>query len=488
MDKKLYLEQIDQVNREGKYHPDWESLSAHPVPDWYKEKRLGIFLHWGPFSVPAYHDWYARNMYIEGSDEYKYHLEHFGPHKQFGYKNFIPMLKMEHFDPREWIALFRGMKADYIVPVAEHHDGFQMYESELSKWNAAQMGPKRDVLSDLLLEAGRAGMTIGTSSHRVEHWFFMDKGREWDSGLNENVGRDDLYWPARPEADHVDIHSEPAPDDEFLTDWLLRCCEIVDRLHPRIFYFDWWIHHAAVRPYLKRFAAYYYNRAEEWGGCVINYKYNAFPWGCAVADVERGQFAEAKPFLWQSDTSVMRNSWCYSLHGDYKTTENIIWDLVDVISKNGRMLLNFGPKPDGTFTENDLKIMKELSAWMEVNDAFVHGTGLWVHAQEGPTRIKEGQFTDGNQLEYTSEDFRFTARANKIYACCMRCPADGIIRIKALRDKKTGDEEIYRATIEDVRILGLDKPVCWQRKDDFLEINLGDYTSALPIVAQITIE
>ena len=153
MDKQWYLAQIDRVNREGKYHPDWDSLATHPVPAWYREKRLGIFLHWGVFSVPAYHDWYARNMYIRDSEEYKWHLEHYGDPKDFGFKDFIPDFTMDKFDPQLWVKLFREAGADYIVPVAEHHDGFQNYESELSRWNAVEMGPHRDITGDLLREA-----------------------------------------------------------------------------------------------------------------------------------------------------------------------------------------------------------------------------------------------------------------------------------------------------------------------------------------------
>lgn len=141
MNRERYLQEIDAVNAAGKYHPTWESLSTHPVPDWYREKRLGIFLHWGVFSVPAYHDWYARNMYIKGSPEYEYHCQHYGQPKDFGFKDFIPQFKMEAFDPQAWVKLFREAGADYIVPVAEHHDGFQNYRSELSHWNAAEMGP-----------------------------------------------------------------------------------------------------------------------------------------------------------------------------------------------------------------------------------------------------------------------------------------------------------------------------------------------------------
>ena len=491
MDKKAYLEQIDKVNREGRYKPDWDSLATHLVPAWYGEKRLGIFLHWGPFSVPAYHDWYARNMYMKGSPEYEHHLKHWGAHKDFGYKDFIPMLTMEKFNPAEWVQAFVDAGAEYIVPVAEHHDGYQMYRSELSHWNAVETGPHRDVLGDLLLEAERAGMTLGASSHRVEHWWFMSHVREFDSDIKEPLVQGDLYWPAMPEPDHQDLFSTPAPSDEYMTDWLLRCCELVDRYHPRIIYFDWWIQHSAVKPYLKRFAAYYYNRAEEWGGCVINYKHDAFPFGCAVPDIERGQFAQAKPFLWQSDTSTMRGSWCYSEdlnHAQFKSVQDILWDLIDVVSKNGRMLLNLGPKPDGTLAEKDLEILRGIGAWMRVNDEAIHGTGVWRVSEEGPTEVVEGQFADAQSRHFTSEDFRFTCRGSKIYAIAMACPEDGVLRIHSMAEADASHKPLFHGIIRDVQVLGHEGETTWNRDEEALHVNLGSIRSDLPLVVRVTVD
>ena len=492
MDKQTYLAQIDRVNREGKYHPDWDSLAQHPIPAWYQQKRLGIFLHWGPFSVPAYHDWYARSMYIKGTPEYEHHIKTYGPHKDFGYKDFIPQFTMERFDPDEWVRLFREAGADYIVPVAEHHDGFQNYRSELSRWNAAEMGPHRDILGDLLLSAERAGMTVGASTHRVEHWWFMSHGLEFESDIQSPVERDELAWPAMPEpASHHDLFYQPEPSEEFLTDWLLRCCELVDRYHPRIVYFDWWIQHSAVKPYLKRFAAYYYNRAEAWGGCVINYKHDAFPFGIAVPDVERGQFAEAKPFLWQSDTSAMRWTWCYCNQPDragYKEPHEILWDLIDVVSKNGRLLLNFGPKPDGTLSDKDKDILAAIGGWMKVNDEAIHGTGIWRIAQEGPTKVAEGQFSDAQGRSFTSEDFRFTCRGSSVYAIAMVCPEDGVLRVKSLREADASKLPLYHGIIRDVQVLGCDAPVAWRRDEEALTVELGDFRSSLPIVVKVVTE
>ena len=486
MNRKLYLEEIDRVNREGPYRPDWASLAAHPVPEWYREKRLGIFLHWGPFSVPAQHDWYARQMYQEGTPEFAHHIATYGSHKEKRFRDFIPEFTMERFDPQEWVRLFREAGADYIVPVAEHHDGFQNYASELSHWNAAEMGPHRDILGDLLLEADRAGMTLGLSSHRAEHWWFLDGSQRFDSGVSHDLHIGDYEWPAHPApADQHDLYGEPAPDEEFLTDWLLRCCELVDRYHPRILYFDWWIQHQAFKPYLQRFAAYYYNRAEAWGGCVINYKHDAFPFGIAVPDIERGQFAEAKPFLWQSDTSVMRNSWCYSLNADYKRPVDLLWDLIDVVSKNGRLLLNLGPKPDGTFTEKDLEILREIGGWMRVNGEAIHGTGLWRSAQEGPTKVTEGQFSDGVAKDFTPQDFRFTCRGGAVYAIAMRCPEDGQLHIRSLRKADAHALPLWHGIIRGVRVLGMENAPSYHRDEEALHVDLGSWRSDLPVVVRI---
>ena len=485
MDRQLYLAEIDRVNREGKYHPDWDSLAKHPVPAWYREKRLGIFLHWGVFSVPAYHDWYARNMYIKDSEEYKWHLEHYGDPKDFAFKDFIPDFKMDKFDPQLWAKLFREAGADYIVPVAEHHDGFQNYESELSHWNAMEMGPHRDITGDLLREAERVGMTLGLSTHRVEHWFFLGNAKETGGIGDQQLG--DYEWPAMPEKNHHDLFSEPTPSEEFLTDWLLRCCELVDRYHPRIVYFDWWIQHSAVKPYLKRFAAYYFNRMEEHGGCVINYKHDAMPFGIGVPDIERGQFAEAKPFLWQSDTSVMRWSWCYSEQPGkavFKTPSEIICDLVDVVCKNGRLLLNFGPKPDGELRAKEIEILKAMAAWMKVNDEAVHGTTVWRIAQEGPTKIQEGQFADGAARGFTSEDFRFTCNGSRVYATCLVCPADGKMHIRSLREADASHLPLWHGVIKSVEVLGCGE-CAWTRDEEALHVDMGSFRSDMPVVVKI---
>ena len=184
--RSAILKEVDQVNHEGPYRADWESLQSYQVPDWYKDAKFGIFIHWGVYSVPAFgSEWYPRQMYIQGSPEYKHHIATYGTQDKFGYKDFIPMFKAEKFDPAAWARLFRDSGAKYVVPVFEHHDGFTMYDSGLSDWTAVKMGPHRDLVGDLAKAVRAEGLHLGASSHRVEHNFFLGVGREFRSDIND---------------------------------------------------------------------------------------------------------------------------------------------------------------------------------------------------------------------------------------------------------------------------------------------------------------
>lgn len=489
MDRQKYLQEIDRVIREGKFKDNWDSLSDFKVPEWYRNAKFGIFIHWGVYSVPAFrNEWYPRNMYIQGSPEYEHHIKTYGPHKEFGYKDFIPMFKAEKFDPEEWAQLFKDAGARYVVPVAEHHDGFQMYKSELSRFNAFEMGPKRDVLGELKKAVEKRDLVLGASSHRIEHWFFMGHGREFDSDIKEPLVCGDFYWPAMPEPHHHDLFS-PSPSQEFLEDWLLRCCEIVDRYQPRLVYFDWWIQHSAVKPYLKKFAAYYYNRAMEWGiDVAVNYKHDAFMFGTAVPDIERGQFAEQKPYFWQTDTSVARNSWCYTENNNYKTAREIICDMVDIVSKNGCLLLNIGPKADGTIPDEDRSILLEIGEWLKTNGEAIYGSKLWRISGEGPTQIQEGQFTDGRSKEFTPEDIRFTVKGSYIYATVLKYPDDGQVKIKSLAVRDASKLPHFHGIIRDVSVLGFEEKPAWERTGEALIINTRNVRSDKPVVFKIAVD
>ena len=490
MTTKEYLKIIDDVNANGRYKADWTSLSHHKVPDWYRNDKLGIFIHWGVYSVPGYgNEWYSRNMYDENSPEFEHHVKTYGAHKDFGYKDFIPMFRAEKFDAEKWISIFRAAGIKYVMPVAEHHDGFAMYETQFNRWNAKEMGPCRDVVAELKTECEKQGLTFCASTHRAEHYFFMNMGRKIDSDVNDDTYRD-FYGPAvySEEFDNsvLGITTEnphtTGASEEWLEDWLVRTCELVDKFRPSVLYFDWWIHNHSFKPYLKKLAAYYYNRAEEWGKEVtINYKHQAFLPTVATFDVERGALSGISPVYWQTDTAIGKRSWGYRKDNEYKSARQVICDLVDIVSKNGNLLINIGPKPDGTFTEEETEVLLTMGKWLQVNGEGIYGTTHWKQFGEGKVNAEEGFFKDGDEKQFTNEDFRFTYKNGYLYAFQMR-PSE-TVRIEALKKKTYGD-----FLIEGVELLGSDEKPDFTRTEEYLEIRLNKLPeNDLPLCFRIEI-
>jgi alpha-L-fucosidase len=447
------------------FEPTWESLQQQRVPEWFHDAKFGIFIHWGIYSVPALMDeWYPRHMYREGSACWEYHRETYGP--DFGYKDFIPMFKGEHFDPIAWARLFRDAGAKYVVPVAEHHDGFAMYDCSLTRWKATLMGPRRDVIGDLAEAVRGAGMIFGLSSHRAEHWWFMNGGMAHDSDVRD-PSYADFYGPAMPSPETRtpewdDPDWRPRPDAAFLEDWLARTTELVDNYRPQLIYFDWWIHQLAFKPYLQRFAAHYFNRAEEWRrGVLITDKLGAFAPGVAVLDVERGQLSGIRSEPWQTCTSVSRNSWGYIGHHVYKEPGEIVHDLIDIVSKNGCLLLNVGPKPDGTIPDEEQAILRKIGQWLSINGEAIYGTRPWRIFGEGPTFKPQGAFTDLEATPFTNADWRFTTKGHVVYAICLGEP-------DALADIRSLNAEL----IESIQLLGMDAPLASTQDADGLHIQV----------------
>jgi alpha-L-fucosidase len=443
----------------GPFEANWESLKAYRVPDWYVNGKFGIFIHWGVYSVPAFaNEWYPRNMYEQGSPEFAHHVATYGPHTEFGYKDFIPMFTAEKFDPAAWVQLFKEAGARFVVPVAEHHDGFAMYDTALSEWSAAKMGPKRDLLGDLADAVRAEGLVFGISSHRIEHYWFFSGGRQFPSDV-QDPRYDGLYGPAHRSHERV--------GGPFLDDWLARLKELIDKYQPQLIWFDWWIEQKPAEPLLQEFAAYYYNRAAEWGkGVAVNYKFEAFAPGTAVYDIERGQLASIPPYFWQNDTSVSKNSWGYIKHHDYKTATDLIGDLVDVVSKNGALLLNIGPRPDGTIPDPEQDLLRSIGRWLSVNGEAIYETRPWTHFGEGPTEVSEGSFTDTHRSTFTSQDFRFTTRPGALYAICLGWPS-GPVTIRSLgADSGVGADQIGAVTM-----LGADTPLSWSHSSEGLQID-----------------
>lgn len=462
------LAEIEAVVARGPFKPDWNSITnAFKTPKWYQDAKFGLFIHWGAYAVPAFgSEWYPRDMYVAGSKEFKHHVATYGPQSKFGYKEFIPQFKAEKFDANAWARLFKEAGVKYVVPVAEHHDGFPMYASELTAWSAAKMGPKRDLIGEQAKAFRKAGIVFGASSHRAEHWFFFDNGMYFESDVRD-PNNAALYGPAVNKR-MAEAQAEP-PDKAFLDDWLLRSCEIVDKYRPEVLYFDWWICQPVFQPYLKTFAAYYYNLGAEWKKQVaINFKEwegISFPRGSGVFDMERGAADNIQPQFWQTCTSVSRNSWGYVSNHDYKNVGELVDELVDVVSKNGAMLLNIGPKADGTIPEREQQMLREMGAWLRVNGEAIYGTRPWQKFSEGPTQTAGGSFTDkAAKKAFTSADFRFTTKGETLYAIALAWPADGKLLVKSLSEGT--------ARVQRVRLLGYSGKLDWHQTPAGLVVKL----------------
>ena len=470
--RSAILKQVDEVNAKGKFRPDWESLQHFEVPEWYKDAKFGIFIHWGVYSVPAFgSEWYPRMMYVQGSPEFKHHIETYGPQDKFGYKDFVPRFKAEKFDPAGWARLFKEAGAKYVVPVFEHHDGFAMYDCGVSDWTAAKMGPKRDLQGDLAKAVRAEGLHLGASSHRAEHDFFLGPGREFTSDVN-----DPQYAAFYGPAHHWMINRPGTPlnndftyvSEAWTRDWLARSAEIVEKYKPEVMYFDWWDGQASLRSALTRFAAFYYNTVQENGkpAGVIDYKDYAMQEDSGVLDIERGQLGGIRPKYWQTDTSVSNKSWGYIENDTFKSPEFVVHQLVDIVSKNGNLLLNIGPKSDGTIPDEVQKVLLDVGSWLKVNGDAIYGTRPWRVFGEGPTKVAEGSFHDTDVQPYTPEDFRFTTKGGTLYAIELGWPAKGEAMIHSL-SSGVGQERV-----ESVELLGPDAKLKFQQTADGLHISV----------------
>ncbi len=455
------IKKVDEVVARGPFRASWESLEAYKVPKWYMDAKFGIFIHWGVYSVPAFdNEWYPRDMYERDSIVFKHHIKTYGPQSKFGYKDFIPLFKGEKFDADQWAELFRKAGAEYVVPVAEHHDGFPMYDCSFTDWCAAKMGPKRDIVGALAVAVRKQGLHFGTSTHRAEHWWYYNGGMTFDSDVQDQRYAG-LYGPAQAE--------ETQPDKTYLDDWLARTSEIVEKYQPDIVWFDWWIEQPVFQPYLQKFAAYYYNlAAQSKRGVAINYKKMAIPERAAVLDIERGGLDTVRPLFWQTDTSVSEKSWGYIENDKLRTADSLVDELVDIVSKNGCLLLNVGPKSDGTIPAEVQKILLEIGQWLAVNGEAIYGTRPWKVYGEGPTKVTGGSFKDTATRSFTGEDIRFTAKGGTLYAIALDWPENGRLTLKSL----SRGSRLTSREIETVQLLGSKANLKWTRNADGLTIEL----------------
>ncbi len=461
----------------GKFQPTWDSLSSYQVPEWYRNAKFGIFLHWGVYSVPAHaNEWYPRLMYRRESPVFEWHREHWGPQSMFGYKDFIPLFRAERWKPDEWVDLFKRAGAKYIVPVGEHHDGFPMYDSHLTEWTAVRMGPHRDVVGELAREVRNQGLKLGISSHRGFNWSYYTFEKDFDTDNPRYSGLYGKIHAPTPLVSNEHGELRQTASQGFLEDWYSRCVEMVDLYRPDLFYFDWAMGAPEFEPYRRQFLAYFYNASDHWGKeVVLNYKLKAYPEHAAVLDIERGLVGDIRELPWQTDTSVSWKSWGYIENDSYKTPDQILHEFIDIVSKNGNLLLNVGPKPDGTIPDDAITLFRSLGRWMDINGEAIFGTRPWKVYGEGPHRLGAGSFGEKRGVTFTSEDVRFTQKGRTIYAILLGWP-EREARIKSLGLGSSSSP----GKISEVTLLGSNESLKWRQMPDALVIQTparkpGDY-------------
>ncbi|QBG46780.1 alpha-L-fucosidase [Verrucomicrobia bacterium S94] len=516
----LMISSVSALFAGEKYEPTWESLVNYEAPEWYEDAKLGFWVHWGVYSVPAFMgdhagEWYGRWMYVhegqstrhdQGLATARHHRETYGDPGTFGYKDFIPMFKAEHFDPDEWADLFVMGGARFFTMMGAHHDCFLLWDSKLSKWTAAKMGPKRDLVGEIEKAVRKKGLKFGVSNHTAFNVQFfqwnhingydakdpanrdlygepviLEKGLEHarvkPEEQTENKGR--WAWFARTR-DKV----RPSPRD--VQRWIDRTKELADLYRPDLYYFDWGHRLEEYEPGRREFGAHYYNQAIEWGkgeygapGVVLNYKSRWYKPGSAVRDYERGGMDKIGDMVWQTDDCVYDDhNWSYVPGVAIKPTNTIVDQLMDIISKRGVLMLSFAPKADGTFPEDQKKMMRELGDWLNINGEAVYGTRPYEVYGEVGDQWYEKDVHGRIKMEATKEDIRFTRNKenNILYATLLKWPGEHVL-IETLAGADLSG-------VESVMLLGKQRKLDWTATEQGMSVSLPprpDYGFAYPI-------
>jgi len=450
------------------YKPDWESLKEHKIPEWFRDAKFGIYTHWGPVTVgaedgPGGVQWYGQNMYVEKSPTFAYHRERFGDQNDVGYKDIIGLFKAENFDADEWAELFAAAGAKFAGPVAIHHDNFAMWDSAYTEWDSADKGPKRDITGELEKAITRRGMKFIATFHHAFAWRYFEPSYKFDGADPKYAG---LY---------CNFHEPGAqPTRRFMDQWLGKVNEVVRKYRPDLIWFDFGLgsdkRNCITPEYRQRVFADYYNWAVRNNRQVgVAHKHRTIHQHTGILDFERGREDKLTPYPWLTDTSI--GPWFHQKSSSFRTVNFLVDVLVDIVSKNGCMLLNVGPKADGAIPENGQQILRGIGKWLQVNGEAIYNTRPWKTFGEGPTLNTGGGFSERKDKAYTSEDIRFTHSKDgkTVYAICLDWPG------KSLTITSMGTKSGLSPTeISSVRMLGVDKKLRWSRNEDGLTITTPD--------------
>ena len=431
----------------GPVEPAWESIRAnYRTPTWWRDAKFGIMMHWGLYAVPAHgSEWYALHMYNNPAIA-QWHREKWGPPDKFGYKDFIPLFTAAKFDPDQWAELFKNAGAKFVVPTAEHHDGFALWDSATNHYNAARLGPKRDLIADLGRAVRQQGLKFGVSDHSIEHFTFI---REAAAPQN------DLRDPAWAAFYAVAGREKPEALEKFLSAWVTKQIELIDKYQPDVLWYDNGVNSRTLDPLKLKVAQHYYNRAREWGKDVSFSTKGlgdraAFLAG-TLTDFERMSRAPAEltDYVWQVDDPVLyRFGYTENNPSPIARAGGVIVNLVNNVSKNGGLLLNISPRADGTIPDDQQKLLLEIGAWLKLNGEAIYGTRPWTKFGEGALKLDRGQ-------GYSAKDIRFTTKGDTLYAILPAWPTgDEPALITSLASDKN-----LPGKIEKVEMLGVAKPL-----------------------------
>jgi alpha-L-fucosidase len=450
----------------GPFQGTFDSLQQYRCPEWFRDAKFGIWAHWGPQSVPMEGDWYARRMYIQGDADYKDHLARYGHPSEFGYKDIIPLWKAEKWDPDRLMALYKKAGAKYFVSMGCHHDNFDLWNSKFHRWNAVNMGPKRDVVGEWQKAAKKYGLRFGVSEHMGASftWFQVAHGSD-KIGPKAGVpydGADPKYW---------DLYHQPAaPGDtawysnnpEWQKEWYSRVTDLIANYHLDLLYTDGGVPFGNDVGRDMIADLYNTNLKDHPGNLQVVYCCKQTSGGRWVEDLERGVMPKINPDPWQTDTSIA--DWFYNRHWKYRKADWVVRSLVDIVSKNGNLLLNVVQRPDGSLDPEVEVMLGQVGDWMKVNGQAIYGTRPWLVYGEGPAKVKGGAFKE--DFGFSAKDIRFTTKGETLYAFALGWPEGGKMCVRSLAQPA--------GHITGVKLLGYRGKVRWEQTPEALVVTLPE--------------